>query len=153
MASASRCLNSPSALGSPAGTARFVIQARNNVLNKLKSFEKDKKGPIADVVKKPRRQRVSRVLIHKIRFKGKRSEDEVIRQSLYRQRLSPILGRIDEFDKDTMRQEILAFYERGKLPKTDLLIQRQGTTSEFSRRRMWCTMETSKMTAKWIKIK
>ena len=54
----------------------------------------------------------------------KKNQLRILRVSpVYRQRLSPILGTIDEFDKEAIRREILAYYERGELPTLDSLLQ------------------------------
>ncbi|XP_066969210.1 uncharacterized protein [Macrobrachium rosenbergii] len=60
----------------------------------------------------------------RIRLQGKRSGDGVIQSPLHRNRLSTVLGRIDDFDKEVIRREILAFYKRGQLSTLDLLLQR-----------------------------
>ena len=114
----------PHTSGRPSGAQRLVSQARNIVLNVFNYFDYEKRDPIDVVTKKTSdATKVSESVIQKIRTQSKKFEGGVIKSPLYRHRLSPILGAIDDFDKDAIRRAILAFYERGDLPTLDSLLE------------------------------
>ncbi|XP_064120782.1 uncharacterized protein LOC135225379 [Macrobrachium nipponense] len=48
-----------------------------------------------------------------------------------RSRKSPVMGALDDFDKDCVRREIMAFYERGEIPTIEKLLDSEEATSEF----------------------
>ena len=116
--------SAPRSCGRPLGTSRLASQARNIVLNVFKHFEKEKAEPTENVVKKTSEAtKISQAVINKIRLQAKRSKDGVIKSPAYRQHLAPVLGTIDDFDKEAIRREILAYYERGELPTLDSLLE------------------------------
>ena len=109
--------------GRPTGSFRLVSQARNIVYNVVTYFDKEKSELIEVPLKKTAEAtKVSLPLVRKIRLEARKSDGEKIKSPIQHPRIQPVLGNIDDFDKEAIRGEILGFYKKGELSTLDLLL-------------------------------
>ena len=121
--------------GRPVGASRLVAQARNIVHNVYKYFDDQfNDTPVQDIVKMTSEATgVSQSLVQ-IRWQGRSSEDGVITSPPRKKIVSPVLGNTDDFDKEVIRKEVLAFYARGELPTLELLLNKISSEKQYMKK-------------------
>ncbi|XP_064111448.1 uncharacterized protein LOC135218937 [Macrobrachium nipponense] len=111
------CLKDTKRMGRITSQTRiFVIKVCNYLREQY-----DKEGE-DDIVKRTAAATgISVRSIQRIKQQHKRGE---MHSPPPRSRKSPVMGALDDFDKDCVRREIMAFYERGEIPTIEKLLDR-----------------------------
>ena len=107
--------------------SRYGSQARNMVMSVYRYFSRQWGGEsVAEVMEKTSQAtEVPRETIKKIkRQASKLGPDESFSSPVGPHKRIRIMRKLDSFEKECIRKEILAFYERGELPTLDELLRR-----------------------------
>ena len=111
------------AVDMPLGRPRLTSQARR-ITTYVHSYfrSQDERECEADVeIKTAAATGVSVRSVQRIKQQSKRGH---IQSPPSRTRVFPVMVAVDGFDRDCIRREILAFYERGEIPTIDALLRK-----------------------------
>lgn len=102
---------------------RLTSQTRKVIMNVYHYFrQQDERECEVDVeLRTAAATGISVRSLHRIKRQHRCGE---IKSPPSRTRIAPVLGSVDDFDKDCIRREVLSFYERGELPTVDTLLER-----------------------------
>ncbi|XP_042210282.1 uncharacterized protein LOC121858120 [Homarus americanus] len=104
-------------------TRRITSQVRKIVLNIYKYLRyQDVQQSETDI--ELRTASVTGISVRSLHRIKQQHRVGVIKSPPSRTRISPVMGTVDDFDKDCIRREVLAFYERGEIPTVNALLKR-----------------------------
>ncbi|KAG7161867.1 hypothetical protein Hamer_G007530 [Homarus americanus] len=106
--------------------SRYKSQSRNIIMNVHQFFAQEGSCETMEKVvqKTATATRVSMNTVERIKAEAKKSPNGVICSPTPSSRPSPVVGQLDDFDRECIRREPLSFYERGELPTLSALLER-----------------------------
>ncbi|KAK4307375.1 hypothetical protein Pmani_020894 [Petrolisthes manimaculis] len=107
-------------------TSRFRSQARNIIWNVYRYFSAQWGGDSsAEVLEKTAKAtHVSVKTVRRVQRQASECDPNPITSPVYHPKKLRVRIKLDDFDKECIRKEVLSFYERGEIPTVDALLER-----------------------------
>lgn len=107
-------------------TSRIKSQARNIIWNVYRYFSTQWGGDSSTEVlqKTVRATQVSEKTVQRIVRQGSECAPNPISSPVYRAKKLRVRDKLDNFDKECIRKEVLSFYDRGEIPTVDALLEK-----------------------------
>ncbi|KAK4320060.1 hypothetical protein Pmani_009049 [Petrolisthes manimaculis] len=107
-------------------TSRFKSQARNIIWNVYRYFSAQWGGDSsAEVLEKTAKAtNVSVKTVRRVQRQASECDPNPITSPVYHPKKLRVRIKLDDFDKECIRKEVLSFYERGEIPTVDALLER-----------------------------
>lgn len=116
-------LNVPQVINKTKLSGRLTSQTKTVIMNVYNFFrQQDERECEADVI--DRTAAATGISIRSIQRIKQQHKSGVLNCPPRMCRKSPVMGALDDFDKDCVRRELLSFYERGEIPTVDALLTR-----------------------------